>query len=366
MMLVWSAAVLALTAGMSRAEGIGRRRAPAEGQEKSYPLPEVSEPSSVRAWSGRLYISDSRSRDVLVYSLEGARFLGRLGRAGQGPGEFESAPKIVPTAGGLAAKSFSKLLFFSSQGDFLRETKGFGMDLMVSDMPVFPVEGGYIGFPFVRGADGRMNECVGRLYDEAWKPVRDFGDRFPSPTPPPPPPAGAKVELSKSDLEIIRHAADAACADGRIYLADSRQGLSVAVFDVRGEKVGQIRVPIPLRRVSREEKRLLLEGWSEARRAVAHLYNPVVPDVYPAFAAFRLDGGRMHVVTAEHQGGRYEILTLDLQGRILKRGFLFPLEPSWRYPPGTNGRFDILDGVLYTVDFNEEAERYELRVTPLR
>jgi len=48
------------------------------------------------------------------------------------------------------------------------------------------------------------------------------------------------------------------------------------------------------------------------------------------------------------------------------RGFLFPLEPSWRYPPGTNGRFDILDGRLYTVDFNEDEERYELRVTPLQ
>lgn len=366
MTLARTALIFGLAAGAGRTWGTDRLLAPQEGQEKIYPLPELSEPASVKAWSGRLFVSDSRSRNVLVYSLEGGRFLGRVGKSGQGPGEFESAPKIVPAGGGLAAKAFSKLLFFSSQGAFLRETKGFGMDLMVSDMPVFPVEGGYIGFPFVRGADGRMNECVGRVYDEAWKPVRDFGDRFPSPTPPPPPPAGVKVELPKQDLEVIRHTADAAFADGRVYLADSRKGLTLAVFDDRGEKAGEVRVPVPPRKISRQEKLRLLEEWREARKQVAHLYNPTVAEFYPAFAAFRLDGGRIYVVTAGRQDGRYEILTLDLQGRILQRGFLFPLEPSWGYPPGTNGRFDILDGRLYTVEFNEDEERYELRVTPLR
>jgi hypothetical protein len=96
------------------------------------------------------------------------------------------------------------------------------------------------------------------------------------------------------------------------------------------------------------------------------IYNPVVPDSYPAFLAFRLDGERIHVVTPARKDGRYEILTLDLKGKILKRGFLLPLEPNWGYPPDTSGRFDILDGRLYAVDYNEEAERYELRVATIR
>lgn len=363
--LACTAVVLSLAAGTGWSWGIGRP-APRTGQEKIYPLPEASEPASVKAWSGRLFVSDSRSREVLVYSLEGGRFLGRIGKPGQGPGEFESAPKIVPAGGGLAAKSFSKLLFFSSQGAFLRETKGFGMDLMVSDMPVFPIAGGYIGFPFVRDADGRMNECVGRVYDQAWKPVRDFGDRFPSPTPPPPPPPGAKRSGPKQDALLIKDCFDAVLAGGRLYQADSRTGLHLTVFDASGHRTGEIRIPVRPLNVPRAERQRLLDEWREEMKNAMDAYNPIVPDAYPAFLAFRVDGNEIHAVTPASKDGRYEILTFDAAGKILRRGFLFPLEPSWGYLPDMNGRFDILDGRLYSVDFNEEAERYELRVTPLR
>jgi hypothetical protein len=364
--VVWGVALWGIlaSAGMEAVSGPPPRLTGEE--EKVYPLAEVREPRFVRAWSDRLYISDSGNRDVLIYSLPEVRFLGRIGRAGQGPGEFDAAPKLVAAAGGLAAKSFAKLQFFSLEGTFQRETKGLPMELMLSDMPVFPIEGGYIGFPFVRGEDGRMNDCVGRIYDAAWKPVRDFGDRFPSPAPPPPAPAGVKAPIAKQELEVIRSCAGAAFADGKVYLADSRKGFDLAVFNLCGEKTGEIRVPLPPRKVRREEKQQFLDDWREARKRVAPLFDPIIADVFPAFVAFRLDGERIYLVTAEHMDGRYEILTLDLGGKILKRGFLFPLEPLWRYPPATDSSFDILDGLLYSVAYNEGAEHYELRVTSLR
>jgi hypothetical protein len=338
----------------------------AADQERVFSLPEVSAAYAVKAWSGRLYISDARTRDVLVYSLADAKLLGRIGQAGQGPGEFDSAPLILPSADGLAAKSFSKLLFFSPEGVFRREAKGFGIDLMVSGFPVFPVETGYIGFPFVRGEDGRMNECIGRVYDRDWKPIRDFGARFPSPTPPPPPPPGAKTSGSKQDALLIKDCFDVVFAGGRLYQADSRLGLHINVFDTSGQKTGEIRVPVRPLEVPRAEKQRLLAAWREAMKSAADAYNPIVPDVYPAFLAFRVDGSEIHAVTPAGRDGRYEILTFDAKGKILRRGFLFLLEPSWGYLPEMNGHFDILDGRLYAVDYNEAAERYELRVTALR
>lgn len=361
-----AALIFCILIGGQIAVGGTATRGSAQGQEKICPLPEITSAVSVKAWAGKLYISDSRTRDVAVYSLAEGKFLGRIGKAGQGPGEFETGPIIVPLSGGLAAKAFSKLLYFSLEGVFQRESRGFGMDLMVSNLPVFPIEGGYIGFPFVRDEDGRMSDCIGRIYDLNWKPVRDFGARFPSPTPAPPPPAGAPRKEPKSDIDVIRHCADAVFADGKIYLADSRQGFYMGVYDTGGEKIGEIRVPLPLLKVPSEEKKRLVEEWREARKNVLHLYNPVVADTYPAFFAFRLDGDKIRVVTPAKKDGRYEILTLDRKGKILGRAFSFPLELSWRYPPAVNGRFDILDGRLYAVDYNDETEQYELRVTPLR
>ncbi|MCX6560560.1 MAG: 6-bladed beta-propeller [Candidatus Aminicenantes bacterium] len=354
---------LARFAWLALMVGIG---AWAADQEKVFPLPEISSAYAVKAWSGRLYISDARTKDVLVYSLADAKLLGRIGKAGQGPGEFDSAPLIVPSADGLAAKSFSKLLFFSPEGVFRREAKGFGIDLMVSGFPVFPVETGYIGLPFVRGEDGQMNECIGRVYDQDWKPIRDFGVRFPSPTPPPPPPPGAKRGGSKQDVLLIKNCFDVVLAGGRLYQADSRLGLHLTVFDASGHQTGEIRVPVRPLDVPRAEKQRLLAHWREAMIKVLNEYNPIVPDAYPAFLAFRVDGSEIHAVTPASKNGRYEILTFDAAGKILRRGFFFPLEPSWGYLPEMNGHFDILDCRLYAVDYNEAAERYELRVTPLR
>lgn len=346
--------------------GILASSGPAVGQERITPLPEVTSVYAVKAWSGRLFISDSRTRDILVYSLDDARFRGRIGKPGQGPGEFDSAPKMVPLPGGLAVKTFAKLLFFSPEGLFQREAKGFGIDLMASAFPVFPVAGGALGFPFIRGEDGRLTECRGRVYDEAWKPVRDFGDRFPSPTPPPPPPPGAKRAGPKQDSVLIKDCADAQIGDGIIWFGDSRRGMTIASFDGQGRATGEIRVPHRPLEVPRAEKVRLMAEWREDMKAVLDTYNPILPDVYPAFLAFRVDGGEVHFVTPERKDGRYEILTVDLKGRVLRRAFLFPLQPDWGYPPAANGRFDVLAGMLYSVDYNEEAERYELRVTPLR
>ncbi len=340
--------------------------APAAGQEKIYPLSEVTSVYSVKAWSGRLFISDARTRDILVYSLEEARFLGRIGKPGPGPGEFDSAPKMVHLPGGLAVKTFAKLLFFSPEGLFQREAKGFGIDLMASTFPVFPVEGGAIGFPFIRGEDGRMIECRGRVYDEAWKPVRDFGDRFPSPTPPPPPPPGAKKAGPKQDSLLIKDCADAQMGNGVLWFGDSRRGISITSFDGQGKATGEIRVPHQPLEVPRAEKARLMAEWREEMKNALDVYNPILPDIYPAFLAFRLDEGEVHFVTPEHKDGRYQILSVDLKGKVLRRAFLFPLQPAWDYPQATNGRFDVLAGKLYSVDYNEAAERYELRVTPLR
>lgn len=351
--------VLALVAGTGAL-------AAAAGQDKVFPLPEVTSAYSVKAWSGRLFVSDARTRDILIYSLEDVRFRGRIGRPGEGPGEFDSAPKIIPLAAGLAVKSFSKLLFFSPEGAFQREAKGFGIDLMASTFPIFPVAGGYIGFPFVRDEDGRMTECQGRVYNEAWKPAGDIGGRFPSPTPPPPPPPGARRPGPKQDRLLIKDCADAQLQGETIWFGDSRQGIAIASYDGRGRRTGEIRVPHRPLKVPRAEKARLLAEWREEMKDALDAYNPILPDVYPAFLAFRVDGGEVHFVTPASKDGRFEILTVDLRGKILRRGFLFPLQPDWDYPAETNGRFDILDGRLYSVDYNDEAEMYELRITRIR
>jgi hypothetical protein len=337
-----------------------------QSPEKIYPLPEITSVFSIQVAGDKLFIVDARTREISVYSLDGIRFLGRIGKSGQGPGEFDSPPRLAFLPDGFAAKSFAKLEFFSKDWKALRESKGFGVDLMVSGFPVFPLDGRYVAFPFVRDESNRMTECLGRIYDADWKPVRDFTERFPSPTPPPPPPPGSKSSGPKQKVLLIKDYCDGAVAGGRIYFADSRKGLSITVFDVKGEKLREIKPSIKPPSVSRKEREDLLSAWREEMKKFLDSYDPVVPDSYPAFFAFRMDGDEIHAVTSVRKGDLYEVITMDLEGKILRRSFAFPLEPSWGYLPGTNSRFDIRSGILYTVDYNDSEERYELGMTTLK
>lgn len=354
----WGAVMLA--AGLS-----GQTAAPA-GETKVFPLPEVSSVYEVKVSADRLYVSDARDRNVAVYGLDGVRFLGKFGRAGQGPGEFDSAPRITFTSEGLAAKSFSKLAFFTPSGEFLREVKGFNVDLMVSGLPVFPLGKRNVGFPFIREESGPMTNCVGRVYDEDWKPLRDFTDRFPSATPPPPPPPGAKTRGARQDALLIKDYVGAAVEGGRVFFADSRKGISVAVYDSEGTRLSELKVESNPVAVGREERETLIAEWREEMKNYLDLFNPVVPDVYPAFFAFRVDGGEIFVLTPVRRDGRYEIIALSTDGKVLRRSFAFAHEPTWGYLPGVNSRFDIRGGKLFYVDYNEAAEHFELQVTPLK
>ena len=329
-------------------------------------LKEVVNPSSITVSSDRIYIVERRSGEVFLYSLDGRRFLGKFGRMGQGPGEFDTAPDLIPRPGELIARSFGKLIYFSETGEFRREVKILPADLMFSGFPIFPLGGRYVGFPFVRDEDGKMRSCLGRIYEEDWKPVVDFTPPFPSPTPPPPPPPGSKIKPPKEDVLLIKDYGSGIVEGDRIYFADSRKGLSISIFDAQGRSVREIRLEEPPVGIDRKFRQDLIAAWREDMKKYLDLFNPVVPEVFPALFAFRVDGVEIHAVTPRRQNGFYEIVTLNLEGKILRRSFAFPLEPTWDYLVEVDKRFDIRNGILYSLTYNEDKEQVELRIAPIK
>jgi hypothetical protein len=75
--------------------------------------------------AGTVIVSDISSQRVLRFDRTGA-YLGAIGRAGEGPGEFRMPAEIIPLPGhaafGVMDANRSRLLIFSdSTGNFLRE-----------------------------------------------------------------------------------------------------------------------------------------------------------------------------------------------------------------------------------------------------
>jgi hypothetical protein len=65
--------------------------------ERVIALPDLERPTQIIVEGGRVYFADSR--DVKVFDLRDGRLLRKIGRLGQGPGEFSIEPRRMDVLG---------------------------------------------------------------------------------------------------------------------------------------------------------------------------------------------------------------------------------------------------------------------------
>jgi len=86
------------------------------------PLPEAEEPHDIKVENDEVFLSDRES--ILVYSLEDGHLRRRIGRRGQGPGEFLIGPlSLTVIDDRLIVGDIRRILIFSLQGDYLGQVR---------------------------------------------------------------------------------------------------------------------------------------------------------------------------------------------------------------------------------------------------
>jgi hypothetical protein len=329
--------------------------AAAEGILRVIPLPEVERPRQVCAEHGMVYIVDDR--EIVVYSYPEGRFLRKIGRVGQGPGEFKLGPgRLTVLEDRLAVRNMFEVTFFSISGEYLsqlREPEYMGFSLYL------PVGKHFVGFPSERRQDGSLAPATGRIYSGEGKPLKPFYEAFPE-LPPPPPPPGSGPPSKKPDALMVREYADWLIYKEMIFVADSRKGLSISVFDEGGDLLYEIKHKVDRVKVTKEFRESVLEERKKSK--YAEYDNPVFPEFFPAFVGFRIDGGHIYVITPAQKDGLYEVIEMDLKGKILERGFRLPLTPRFDVPEVFALQYDVEDGKFLWVEYSEEKETYELHV----
>jgi hypothetical protein len=163
---------------------------------------------------------------------------------------------------------------------------------------------------------------------------------------------------------MVRDYADYFVDAGKIYVADSRKGLFIAVFDENGNllyeikhSLGRVKVPKDyLERVIKERK--ASKSWDSS---FAH-QNPIVPEYFPDFVGFKIDAGRIYAVRPAEKNGRYEVVVMSLKGKLLDRSFRFPLKPDFEVPMRQRRKYDIEDGRIVWSEYNEAKEMHELHI----
>ena len=105
--------------------GFGLTRAAMNVQRDSVriiPLPELEDPFQICAENGRVYVVDKRN--VIVYDLKNGRLLTRIGKMGQGPGEFTMGPgRLTVLSDRLVISDFRKIKLFTLDGQYSSEIR---------------------------------------------------------------------------------------------------------------------------------------------------------------------------------------------------------------------------------------------------
>jgi hypothetical protein len=161
-------------------------------------LPELETVGDVRAEHGRIYIQDKK--DIAVYSFDDGHFLRRIGRTGQGPGEFTMLGGFSVLSDRIVVVDVTKMVFYTVEGDPLGQMSPPHRIMLY---PYLPVGKHFVGVPLELGEDGSPLPPMGIIYDQAGKLSHRF-IKVPDILPPPPPPPGSSRPSGKEDVLMIR------------------------------------------------------------------------------------------------------------------------------------------------------------------
>jgi phage regulator Rha-like protein len=309
--------------------------------EKLSVLPEIKTPSRMVVAGNQLYIRDMTT--IYLYSMDNFKLLKKFGRTGNGPGEFKYPPaiRVYPEYLSLQDIGHNKISFFFRDGVFKNEMKA---PEDVAD--IYQVDGNYIGTYSSIEPESLITWKNINLYDKDLKQIKELfkwqGQEsiyF------------SKGNNKKHDWEVIKDYLGYDSEKDRIYLADTRKGFFITVYDNKGNKIYDIKKEYKKRAVTAQFKKKYKEDMEKA--GLSKNLTFVFRDFFPAFEKFAVKNGKIYVWTYKKRTG-CELIILDLHGNFLKKSIL-----SWRFP------YSLKDFKYYYL-FKNDAKEYELHVDSIK
>jgi len=359
---------------------------PGEETAKIIPLPADIQSQTLTVDKDWLYIrnfkghTDSKDPiDIKIFSMKDLSLKKTFGRRGQGPGEFLISPGNINIVGdSLWIDDARKIVVFSKEGVF-KEEIAFPTTFWLLGFPLLPVENNFVAFVAERSdLQNGIHRYFGRLYDRDFDLVKQFYDEMPFVTPPPPPPPPPPAppgkpketpvvpQVIKEDYFTIPDCIDFAVADNKIFLADTRKGFHISVFNAHGNLIYEIHKDFEKLRVPRDFQELYLKRIHEKARWLPKVANFKFREFYPAFMGFRIANNKIYIFTYAEKDGFHELIIMNLKGDILKKAFTFPLGPSYDTVYGNfsmlKGQFDILADKIYYLTHNEVTGSLDVRI----
>jgi hypothetical protein len=332
--------------------------------QKVADLPGIDQPAAMTVADSILYICDRES--IHLFQLKPFRFVEKFGRRGDGPGEFNSPPHLAVHPSHLFINTMGKIMKFSKKGEFLEQSK-IPFTYFYVYYPLMQTGQNYVGLPLKRVEDKVPFIHTVNIYGSQLELIKEIYQGIP---PQLLPPARPGTKIIKQDFEVIPDCQEVAVQDNKIYVGDTRRGFYITVFSNTGEHLFDIEKKYRKVKVSDKFKK---EFWQELRASerweqLKQRFNYLIKDYYPAFYSMKIQQKKIYVTTYAQKDALYELVVLDLQGKIVKRDFAFPLDPEFRVLTGTapfSNQYAVSDDIIYYVVLNEDSMLFELHASSI-
>ncbi|MGE5340156.1 MAG: hypothetical protein ACM3SY_01625 [Candidatus Omnitrophota bacterium] len=319
--------------------------------EKVADLPELNKPHAIECDGENFYIVDDTTAHI--YSIKGCKHLGSFGRRGEGPYElntpFYSPAKILLLNDRVMLSSDYKLVVYTKKGKPIDE-KVFrqGYDDLI------PFKNNYVG------VDVEVNERLLRtskilLISPDFKTKKTL-ITFVNP------PIGIPNRMGWAlPLDTFINV-----ANDNLYVFNMQQDKEIFVFNSEGKQIKRLTVALPKIKVTEAVKNDMVDylksiGYGKVLRVRnEEIKNRCFFREYLSTAKLcKIKDGIIQLETYERKDGKYQIVLMDLNGKIIKKLFL-PI-PTYGLIEGSRFFSYCFDKntYYYLVD-NDETENWEL------
>jgi hypothetical protein len=323
-------------------------------------LPEVMKPVFFQINGDDLFIVESSTNSILVYSSDSCKLRHSLGKSGEGPGEFKHLPLIREVSHDtVVCSSVEKIIWYTREGKIIKE-----QILPQSTMFPIPIKDNFIIMRFDTNFKTLKTDKILLLANSKFEPIKEFYRVLFD--------ANRMFQGGTGDEEcrLLHHYFGYILYNNKIFIADSLKGFVIDVFDSSAnnlysinlsKKIERIRVDGQYREKALEGLKLFwLDLYKSRKKSAFTIY-----EYFPPIRQFWIDNNKIYITTFKKQGDDHELIILDIKGNILGKLFL-PLKSMRDYNyPTVDDLFTVYKGILYELIENDQTEIWELHKTKI-
>jgi hypothetical protein len=311
-------------------------------------IPDAFNPAQLYVTNERMYIVDGVT--ILIYALKDFQLIKKIGKDGEGPGEFKDAIYwIYFRDNHMIVNSQAKVSYFSPEGEFIKEKKAFAGS-RAGDF--CPIGNQFVAVQFLTEKQTFFKTV--NIYDSKLKKIKEIyrGKEDFQP---------GKYMKAYSEPKTFTVHGD------KIYVSFEND-FKISVFNNQGEKLFTI---------EKEYQRLEV---TEEHRQAAHLYyktDPYYKKYYerikpllefpahlPAVKTFAFSEDKLYVHTYNKKDKKTEFYVFTPMGKFVESVFL-PIIGEEEFTYQLQTIYEFKNGKLYQLVENEDTEEWEVHISNL-